>query len=122
MGNKWGMKKKFSHKTGKRKTYKKKDKLAPSVKYQVQKLINKNIETKQAYKTYLTATYNANDDFLVMAQDVFGGIGQGALDSSTPASNNRIGDSITARGVLFNFRICQKCIYSGWKQLSTPRS
>lgn len=112
MGNKWGMKKKFSHKTGKRKVYKKKDKLAPSVKYQVQKLINKNIETKQAYKTYLTATYNANDDFLVMAQDVFGGIGQGALDSSTPASNNRIGDSITARGVLFNFRIVARNVFT----------
>lgn len=109
---KWGMRKRQNLKSGKRKTYAKKSKLAPAVKYQVQKLINKNIETKQAYKTYLTATYNVNDDMLVMASDVFGGIGQGALDSSTPASNNRIGDSVTARGVLFNFRIVARNVFT----------
>ena len=98
------MKKKLT-KGGKRKRYVKKAKISPALKYQVQKLINKNIETKQAYKAYATATYNVNDDFLVMASDVFGGIAQGAADSSVSGSGNRIGDGITARGVLFNFRI-----------------
>lgn len=98
-------------KSSRRKSSSKRVKLAPSVKYQVQKLINKNIETKQAYKTYSTATYNVNDDMLVMASDVFGGIGQGALDSSSPASNNRIGDAVTARGVLFNFRIVARPVF-----------
>jgi len=102
------MRKRQNLKSGKRKAYAKKAKLPNALKYQVQRLINKNIETKQAYKSYLTATYNVNDDMLILASDVFGGIGQGALDSSTPASNNRIGDSITARGVLFNFRIVSR--------------
>lgn len=105
---KWGMKKRYSSKTGKRKRVNPKGKLSKVVKYQVQRLINKNIETKQAYKTYQTATYNVNDDILVMSSDVFGGIGQGALDASVPSSNNRIGDSITARGVMFNFRIVSR--------------
>lgn len=86
-------------------TRKPKAKLSKPIKYQIQKLINKNLETKQHYQTYSTQTYNDRDDILNVSQDVFGGIGQGALDSSVPGANNRIGDSISARGVLFNFRI-----------------
>lgn len=95
---------------GKKRNYdksniRKKSKMSKSIKLQVQKIINKNLETKQHYQTYTTQTYNDRDDILNVSQDVFGGIGQGALDSSAPGSNNRIGDSISARGVLFNFRI-----------------
>ena len=79
--------------------------LTAEQKKQVKQLINKNIETKSAYKTYATATYNKDDDMLVMSNDVFGGIGNGALDESTPGSNNRIGDAVSASGILFNFVI-----------------
>lgn len=71
----------------------------------VSRMISKNIETKTAYKTYSTQTYNDRDDILVVSQDIFGGITQGVADSSVPGSGNRIGDSINARGVLLNFRI-----------------
>lgn len=80
-------------------------KLSKPVKYQIQKMINKNLETKTHYQTYSTVSYNDRDDILNVSQDVFGGIGQGALDSSAPGANNRIGDSISARGCLFSFRI-----------------
>lgn len=80
-------------------------KLSKTVKKEIKRMIYKNIETKTHYTTYSTQTYNDRDDILNVVQDVFGGIGQGALDSSAPGANNRIGDSINARGVLFNFRI-----------------
>lgn len=99
----------------KRKSYvpkKRQNQLSRPMKYAVQKLINKNIETKNSYSSYSTVTYNDRDDVLNVVQDVFGGIGQGALDSSAPGANNRIGDSINARGVLFNFRITAR---SSWQ-------
>lgn len=79
---------------------------------QIERMIHKNIETKQHYQTYTTQTYNDRDDILNVVQDVFGGIGQGALDSSAPGANNRIGDSINARGCLFNFRITARNTWS----------
>jgi len=90
----------------------KKAKMSKSMKSQVQKLINKNLETKTHYQTYSTSTYNDRDDILNVSQDIFGGIGQGAADGSAPGSNNRIGDSISARGVLFNFRITARNTFS----------
>lgn len=80
--------------------------------YDAKKLISKNIETKCAYKDYVTSTYSDRDDVLNVVQDVFGGIQQGSLDSSVPSSANRIGDSINARGVLFNFRITARPTYN----------
>lgn len=80
-------------------------KLSKPVKRQIQKMIDGNMETKTHYQTYTTQSYNDRDDILNVVQDVFGGIGQGALDSSLPGANNRIGDAISARGCLFNFRI-----------------
>lgn len=78
----------------------------------VSRMISKNIETKSAYKNYITVSYSDRDDVLAVVQDVFGGIQQGAQDSSVPGSANRIGDAITARGVLFNFRITARPTYS----------
>lgn len=97
-------KKKYSAKKNKM-VRRKKNKVSKPVKNIIQRMINKNIETKQHYQTYTTQTYNDRDDILNVTQDVFGGIGQGALDSSVPGANNRIGDTISARGCLFSFRI-----------------
>lgn len=80
--------------------------------YDAKKLISKNIETKSAYKNYITVSYSDRDDVLAVVQDVFGGIQQGAQDSSVPGSGNRIGDAISARGVLFNFRITARPTYN----------
>lgn len=102
---KWGMKKRYSSKTGKRKRVVRKPKLSKPMKLAVQRLINKNIETKIAYKSYATSTYNDRDDILAISQDIFGGIQQGVQDSSVPGAGNRIGDAINARGLLLNFRI-----------------
>lgn len=78
---------------------------------QVKSLIKGNIETKSAYKTYATSTFNNQDDMLVLSSDVYGGIGQGALDDSTPGSNNRIGDSVQSQGILFNFELTARNVF-----------
>lgn len=106
-------KKKYSQKRGKMyRKNKNKVKLTKPLKLAVQRIINKNIETKCAYKQYATQTYTDRDDILAITQDIFGGIQQGAQDSSIPGSANRIGDAISARGILFNFRVTVRPVWT----------
>lgn len=103
MARKYG--KRFSSKKMKMVPRKPNSRANKQVKRLIKYELNKVVETKHSYKTYSTSTYNANDDMLVVANDIFGGITQGTGDSSTPGAGNRIGDAINARGVLLNFRL-----------------